>query len=109
MKRSELQLIERAVKKRWPISDAYRAGLVQKMMMIIAEGNDRTAISAGRVVAALEAQNQTDEIKVVDVELQARNSELDAIAADLGIAAHLIVDASGGSSEADLGSQTDSG
>ena len=51
--------------------------------------------AASKALLAAEGQNQSDEHKLVDVELQRRNIELDAIAADLGIETSIVVDAEG--------------
>ena len=92
----DCRLIQMAVRKRWPISDEVKAKLVDRLLKV-AEGNadDETAIKAINVLKGMEQQNQSDEHKVVDVRIQQRNAELDAIAADLGIDASLIAHAEG--------------
>lgn len=85
MKRSELQLIAQAVKKRWPISDEYRTALVQQMIMLVGnpETSDRAKIAATKILTEMEKQNQSDER---DKTLNDQRHRLLNVAERLGIA-----------------------
>lgn len=102
--RSDMQLIERGM-KRW-FTDDLKAKAIQKLDEALESEDERIKIRAVKIVTDMEAQNQKDEHKVVDVELSARNAELDALAADLGIATDLIVD---GTAESSSGDSSDEG
>ena len=90
-------MIARALTQRWPIKQEYRQAIVAKLMRVIADpsSSPREITAAAKALMAAEKQNQEDEHKVIDVEIQRRNTELDAIAADLGITLDLIEDATG--------------
>jgi hypothetical protein len=74
-----------AVRKRWDISEDFRKIALARLAMIVSTGDDDIALKAIAEVRQLESQNQKDEHKVLDVSISARNDELDAIAADLGV------------------------
>jgi hypothetical protein len=90
----DLRLLRRAIKKRWQIPDEFRDVIVGRLRDIIVEADEEVALKAIAEVRHLEAQNQKDEHKLVDVSLSARNFELDAIAADLGVEIGIVEDAS---------------
>jgi hypothetical protein len=92
----------RAMQQRWPIRDDYREALIKRNMKIILNPNstERAVAAASKVMLAAEAQNQSDEHKVIDVRVTTRNDRLDGIAADLGLEIGLIEAAE---READLG------
>lgn len=56
-------------------------------MRVLADpsSSPREVTAAAKALIAAESQNQSDEHKVVDIELRAEHDRLDAIAADLGI------------------------
>ena len=85
MKRSDIQLIAQAVKKRWPISDEYRTALVQQMIMLVGnpETSDRAKIAATKILTEMERQNQSDER---DKTLNDQRHRLLDVAQRLGIA-----------------------
>ena len=56
---------------------------------------------------AAEKQNQEDEHKLVDMRIEDRNHTLDAIAADLGIAVGVVIDAQRQGIGSDLGTARD--
>ena len=89
-------MIQKAMEQRWPIAAEHREALVRKLVRIVADpqSSKREATAAAKALLAAEAQNQADEHKVVDVKLALRNTDLDAIAADLGLERDLIEDAS---------------
>ena len=62
------------------------------MLRIIVDPNStpREVVTASKALLSAEAQNQSDEHKVVDVHIG--NARLSAIAAELGIDAHLLID-----------------
>ena len=92
----------RAMEQRWPTKPEYREALIRRNMKIIADpkSTERAIVAASKVILAAEAQNQSDEHKVIDVRVTTRNDRLDGIAADLGIEIGLIEAAQ---READLG------
>ena len=73
------------------------------MLRIITDPNSkpREVASAARAILAAEAQNQSDEHKVVDVAISERNNRLDALAADLGIEVGIIEAIEGQASRGD--------
>lgn len=88
--RSDLQMIERAVKRRWNFNrqlaeDAVEAGLRST--------DDRVKVRALAIAVAMEKQNQADEHKVIDIGIQLQDDDVAAIAAELGIDAGVIFDA----------------
>lgn len=84
----DTRLLAKALMQRWPIKPEYRAAIVQKLMKVLAdpESSPREVTAAAKALMAAEKQNQEDEIAHAQLRLQARNAELDEIAADLGIA-----------------------
>lgn len=62
--------------------------------MIIEHGTDDIALKAISEIRQMEAQNQKDEHKVVDIGIQLKDDDVVAIAAELGIDAGIVVDAS---------------
>lgn len=89
----DLRLFAMAIKQRWKIDEAYRNEAVERLREIMQSSNDEIALKAIAQVRALEAQNQKDEHKVIDVHVSARLNQLDALAADLGIEVEAIEDA----------------
>lgn len=79
----DFRLVSRAIKKRWPISDELKAGLIERLEKIIEENeDDEVAIKAINVIKGMEQQNQKDEQTAI---LQSdRNRFLD-IAERLGL------------------------
>jgi hypothetical protein len=86
----DIRLLRRAIKKRWEIPDEFRGIIVGRLREIIEHGDDEIALKAIAEARQIEAQNQKDEHKVVDVRISNRHAELDAIAADLGVDVGLI-------------------
>lgn len=86
----------RALTQRWPLDPQRKREIMEVLARFVGDENQkpRERISAARALLAAESQNQSDEHKVLDGQLAARDIELSAIAADLGIDARLIVDAS---------------
>ena len=83
----DTRMMARAVTQRWPISNEYRASIIRRLMRVLADpaSSPREVTAAAKALIAAESQNQSDEHKVVDIELRAEHDRLDAIAADLGI------------------------
>jgi hypothetical protein len=79
--------------QRWPIKPEYREIIIRQLLKVIADpaSSPREKTSAAKALMAAEAQNQSDEHKVIDV--KTRNIELDAIAAELGIETSIVLDA----------------
>ena len=90
--RGEMRMLERAIKNRW-LTDDLKADALQAIKRGLNCGDDRAEQTAVRNLIAMEAQNQKDEHKVIDVRVQTRNDELAGIADDLGIEVGLIEDA----------------
>lgn len=86
----------RALMQRWPINETARKAIISRLLRIIADpsSSPREVTAASKALLAAEAQNQADEHKIVDVRIANRHSELDAIAADLGIEIGIVEDAS---------------
>lgn len=94
LSRSDIQMINRAVAQRWNIDDKYKAGLVHRLLKIIADpsSSDRVVVAAAKAVISMEKQNQDDEHKLVDIRIQQNNDRMDVIARELGIDPSLIAD-----------------
>jgi hypothetical protein len=87
--RGEMRMIERAIKNRWLTNDL-KTDALAAIKRGLNCGDDRAEQTAVRNLIAMEAQNQKDEHKVIDVRVVTRNDQYDAIAAELGIAPDLI-------------------
>jgi hypothetical protein len=81
--RSDLRLVDLAVRKRWPISDEMKTELVEKLVSIAELGTNEEALRAISILIAVEAQNQKDDH--LRGEARAKVDRLDEIAKDLGI------------------------
>jgi hypothetical protein len=84
-----MRMIERAIKSRW-LTEDLKSDAVAAIRRGLNCGDDRAEQTAVRNLIAMEAQNQKDEHKVIDVRVVTRNDQYDAIAAELGIAPDLI-------------------
>ena len=64
----DTRLLDRAIRERWPIPEEYKRPIVERMYKIIANPRTkaREASVAARVLVAMEAQNQSDQMKVID-------------------------------------------
>jgi hypothetical protein len=87
-----MRMIERAIKNRWLTNDL-KTDALAAIKRGLNCGDDRAEQTAVRNLIAMEAQNQKDEHKVIDVRVQTRHDELAGIAADLGIEVGAIQDA----------------
>lgn len=87
-------MMARALQQRWPINDKLKAGIVGALVKVLSDpqASSRERISAARALLAAEAQNQSDEHKVIDGQLTNGNFDMARIAADLGVELSLIVD-----------------
>ena len=92
--RGEMRMIERAIKNRW-LTDDLKADALAAIQRGLRCSDDRAAQTAVRNLIAMEAQNQKDEHKVIDVRVTTRHDQLAGIAADLGIEVGLIEDVAG--------------
>ena len=90
--RGDMRMLERAIKSRW-LTDDLKADALAAIRRGLTCGDDRAEQTAVRNLIAMEAQNQKDEHKVIDVRVQTRHDELAGIAADLGIEVGVIEDA----------------
>lgn len=80
--RSDLQLIERAVKQRWNFDKSLAEQAVEDGLR---SPDDRVRVRALSIAVAMEKQNQADEHKELDADAQLRRDRLIALAARLGI------------------------
>jgi len=104
----ETRMMARALTQRWPISEKTKKGVIGALINVLADpkASPREKTSAAKALMAAEAQNQSDEHKLVDVSLSTRNDRLDAIAADLGIDQGLIESIARETSGGDSGDAT---
>ena len=93
--RGDQQMIQRAIRKRWLTTDEVKALAMDAVQRGLTCGDDRAEQRAIANLLAMEAQNQKDEHKVVDVTVQTRHDNLPGIAADLGIEIGALTDATG--------------
>ena len=88
--RGDLRLLRQAM--RWNTS-TLREAMLEKLPDDLRSDDPRIRNAARKVVLEMEAQNQKDEHKVIDVRVVTRNDQLPAIAAELGVDFSLIEDA----------------
>jgi len=86
------------------MSAEVRKAVIGRLLKVLAdpESKRREVISAAKALMAAESQNQSDEHKIIDVNLQYTDDGLSKIASELGIDPRLIVDGSG---QADSGTE----
>ena len=85
--RGDLQLLEMAVRRRFPINAEKAAKTVNDFLD---DPDPRVALRAAAIAAIMESQNQKDEHKIIDGMLSTGNDRLSAVAADLGLDPSLI-------------------
>ena len=82
----ESKLLRRAVRSRWPIPDEEIEKTIERICYLRDFGEkEATQIAASNALIQMASQNQKDEHKFAELRFQQRDSELDAIAAELGI------------------------
>ena len=88
-------MMARALTQRWPLSPEYKTIIVKQLMKVIADpkSSPREKTSAAKALMAAEQQNQADEHKLVDVSINTRNAELDAISREIGVELSIVVNA----------------
>lgn len=91
----DTRMMAKALEQRWPMSDNVRKVVVARLAKIVADTSTspREATAAARALIAAEGQNQGDEHKFIDVSIEQRDAELDAIARDLGVTVDLVTNA----------------
>jgi hypothetical protein len=91
----DLRMEQKAVLQRWPMTPEYRKNIIDRNMRIIndPQSTAREVASASKTLMTAEQQNQADEHKFAELHSATRDSELDALASDLGIEICLIEDA----------------
>ncbi len=59
----DTRMVERALRKRWPIKEEHKEAVVTRLMMIVADrkSSNREATSAAKALLAAESQNQGDD------------------------------------------------
>ena len=109
--RSDLQMIERAVNRRWNFDRSLAEAAVQDGLR---SPDDRVKVRALGIAVAMEKQNQADEHKVLDIGNQHNRDRLIALAGRLGVDPLLVTDGtvgeghdSSGDGESDSDSETD--
>ena len=56
--RSDIHLIEKAIRQRWPVLEEKRPALVERLMQVFGDSTDsRLVIAAARALVAMDAQN----------------------------------------------------
>jgi len=98
--RGDLQLLEMAVRRRFPI-DAEKAA--RTVNQFLDDTDPRVALRAAAIAALMESQNQKDEHKIIDGMLSSGNDRLSSVAADLGLDPGLIEAAAREASSGDSG------
>ena len=91
--RGEQQMIQRAIRQRWLTTNELKADAMAAVQRGLNCGDERAEQRAIANLLAMEAQNQKDEHKVVDVQVATRHDQLAGIAADLGIEVSALEDA----------------
>ena len=93
----DTRMMAKALEQRWPISENARKAIVGRLLRIVADPNSsaREVTAASKALMAAEGQNQSDEHKVLDVNVATRHYRLAGIAADLGIEISVIEDVTG--------------
>ena len=81
-KRSDIRLVGRAVKERWPISDDMRKRIVDSLMTVLVAGEPREIVSACRVLASIDKMN-------VDLDHAVEQLELEELKVELAYRLHL--------------------
>ena len=92
---SDTRLIERAIKKRWPISEEFRAAVVTQLVRILADptSSRREKTSAARALLSAEHQNQQDEFAIAPFENRLR--EMEPVVIELPAKRPLLTDKTG--------------
>ena len=90
--RGELRMIGTAIRKRW-LTDELKPLAIEAIERGLQCGDERAEQTAVRNLLMMEAQNQGDEHKLVDVRIQQEHDRLDAIAAELGVDPDIVADA----------------
>jgi hypothetical protein len=54
---SDMKLVGRAVKDRWPVSDEMRKRIVDSLMTVLVTGEPREIVAATRVLASIDKMN----------------------------------------------------
>jgi hypothetical protein len=94
--RSDARLIGMAMRKRWDIPDDVKRDTIAAVVAIQSsvESSDRDRLAASKIILAAEKQNQDDEHKQTDIDRDnAKRCRLVALAARLGIAESVVLDA----------------
>lgn len=94
--RADARLIGMAMRKRWDIPDDVKRDTIDTAASILrgVESSDRDKLAAARILLGAEKQNQDDEHKQTDIDRDnAKRCRLVALAARLGIAESVVLDA----------------
>ena len=100
-------MMAKAIEQRWGMTPERREIVLETLFEVLQDkqASRRERLAAASGLLSAEKQNQADDHKLVDIQLSLRNSELDAIASDLGLDVGLIEDAARAASRLPIGTQ----
>ena len=73
---SDIRLVSRAVRERWPVSDEMRKKIVDSLMTVLIAGEPREIVSACRVLASIDKMN-------VDLQNAAEQMDIEELKVEL--------------------------
>ena len=86
-------MIGTAVRNRWD-TDPRKSKAMETIDAALSDPDPKIALRAVAILKDMEAQNQRDEHKLIDVNVATRHDQVALLAADLGIEISVIEDAS---------------
>ena len=92
-KPSDARLVERAIRKRWPIPPEFREAVIAQLAAIVADptSSRREKTSAARTLLTAEGQNQADEMALAPFEN--RLGDIEPVVIELPAKRPLLTDA----------------
>ena len=73
---SDIRLVSRAVRERWPVSDEMRKKIVDSLMTVLIAGESREIVAACRVLASIDKMN-------VDLQNAAEQMDIEELKVEL--------------------------
>lgn len=73
---SDMKLVGRAVKDRWPVSDEMRKKVIDSLMLVLVSGEPREIVSACRVLASIDKANTDLQTAAEQMDLEELKVEL---------------------------------
>ena len=73
---SDIRLVSRAVRERWPVSDEMRKKIVDSLMTVLIAGEPREIVAACRVLASIDKMN-------VDLQNAAEQMDIEELKVEL--------------------------